>query len=217
MPSWLRAGKTFVAFARRWGLNAPPSEVWSGVVPVAQVDKHWTEDRVDLWGLELQQGGTAVPGNLASCSIAPGSKEILVHRIGVTYNGSVAARTLIAHLFTPLQAYNPAAIGPAIVLPWLQPVQPPEPGRLAFSFGLVGDAAAFQSVIVNGFPHTSVGPVIQMGVNSPSKQLWIGQDPPIRVKPFQLLTVQTLVQLPVGNTMNVSFFFTERDSQGDVG
>lgn len=217
MPRWTRAAKTFTAFARRWGLNAPPAEVWSGVIPVAQIDKHWIEDRLDMWGLEMQQGGTAVAGNLASCSLVAGRKEVLVHRVGVTYNGSVAPRTLIGHLFTPLQGYNPAAVVPALVFPWLQPVQPGEPARLAESVGVIGDAVALQVVIVNGLPHTSIGPVMQMGINSPSKVHWDSQDPPYRVKPFQLLTFQSLTQIPVGNSINISFWYTERDPQGDVG
>ena len=219
MPAWTRAGKTFVAFARRWGLNAPPAELWTGVVPTAQIDKHWTEDRLDMWGLECQQGGTAVAGNLASCSLVAGSKELLVHRVGVTYNGSVAPRTLVGHLFTPLQTYNPAAIGPALVFPWLQPVQPGEPARLASAVGLVGDAAFLQVVTVNGLPNTSIGPITQMQVNARSLVAWgdNGQDPPYRVKPLQLLTFQSLLQLPVGNSINISFWFTERDAQGDVG
>jgi len=135
----------------------------------------------------------------------------------VTYNGSVAPRTLIGHLFTPLQNYNPAAVGPALVFPWLQPVQPPQPARLSESVGLVGDAPFLQVVTVNGLPHTSVGPLMQKGVNSPSKVHWDSQDPPWRLKPLQLLTFQTLTQIPVGNSINVSFWFTERDAQGDVG
>ena len=217
MPRWSRAAKVFTAFARRWGLNAPPSEVWTGVIPTAQVDKHWTDDRLDMWGLEMQQTGTAVAGNLASCSIVAANKELLVHRIGVTYNGSVAPRTLIGHVFTPLQGYNPALVGPALVFPWLQPVRPGEPARLAAAVGLIGDNPGFQVVIVNGLPHSSVGPITQMQVNARSLVAWSGSDPPYRVKPFQLLTFQSLTQIPVGNSINISFWFTERAAQGDVG
>lgn len=218
MPVWNRASKTFIAFARRWGLNAPTTEMWTGVVPTAQIDKHWTEDRLDLFGIEMQHGGFDPNGSqLASCSLVVGSKEALVHRVSVTYNGTVANRTLIGHLFTPLQGYNPATSGPSLVFPWLQPVQPPEPGRLAQAVGITGSASGVQVVTVNGQPHNSVGPTIQMGVNASSRVMWDSQDPPLRIKPAQLLTFQALITVPTGNTINVSFFWTERESQGDVG
>lgn len=189
-------------------------------MPTAQVDKHWTDDRIDLWGMFMQQPGTATLNRLGACSLVAQEKELLVHKIEAWFTTTSASGLVGLHLFTPLQAYAPTAINPALVLPWLQPVKPGQPGRLSRAIGVAGETdAGLMTVTVNGAPHTAIGPV-QTNIAqtfSPPVEVWGFQDPPLRVKPLQQLTIQSLNQIPTNTLLNVNWFWTERVFQGDVG
>lgn len=202
-------------------------EMLTGVIPVAEVDRHWTDDRLDVWGMFTQVPGTAVVNRLGACTILPQAKEILVHRITAQLSSSTSLVHNI-HLFTPLQAYAPTALNAALVLPWLQPVKPGQAGRLAETIGVTGETdAGLMVVVVNGAPHTAIGPLfvisaLQVGLvgtlsaKAPTV-LWDYQNPPLRVKPGQQLTVQVTTQLPNTTLLDVNWWWTERIFQGDVG
>lgn len=221
MPQWVTASRVFAAWSRRYRLNAPAQEILTGIIPVAEVDRHYTDDRLDLWGLFTQQLGTATPNRLGACSLVTQEKEALVHRVHVWIQTTGATLFVPYHLFTPLQAYDPHQFNPALVLPWLQPITSGVAGRLSRSFGLIGEQDFFQVVTVNGAPHTSIGPAnpgfSAVTQPAPPTEIWTFQDPPIRLRPFTRVTVQSLVQIPAVGSLNVSFYYTERDDQGPVG
>jgi len=220
VPRWKQAAKNLAAFSRRWSLNAPAVEVLTGILPTAQVDKHWTNDRLDLYGLFVQVPGTATVGRLGAVSIVAQELEVLVHGIDVWLDANVSTFFSV-HLFSPLQTYAPTAINTTLQLPWLQPVQPGEPGRLSRAFGMGGERdAGLQSVIVNGIAFTTIGPTFQIWgglVTRDVNQVWRLQDPPLRLKPFQSMTIQVLAQMSVGRFLNVNWYYSERTFQGDVG
>lgn len=227
MPFWRTATQPFHALSRRYNLNAPSMEVLTGVIPTTQVDKHWTNDRLDLWGMFMQQPGTAVANRLASCSLVTQEREVLVHKAECYLTVTAGVQTILgnAHLFTPVQGYIPAAVNVAIVFPWLATmVDEFDPGRLSRAVGVVGDTdAGLMVVTVNGAPHTAIGPAYNLWGSlgsfgsSTIAPLWGFQDPPIRVKPFKLFTVQMLDQLPANFALNMNVYFTERPFQGDIG
>ncbi len=225
MPRWKQAAKNLTAFSRRWSLNSPAVEVLTGIIPTAQVDKHWTNDRLDLWGIFIQQAGTATANRLGSCSIVAQEKEVLVHRI-VAWMDSAVEGKFVVHLFTPLQTYAPAELNAALFLPWMQlPVEPGEPGRLSRTIGVAGETdAGLQVVTVNGAPHTSIGPTYPINVIRPFvigdhnvNVIWDSQDPPLRLRPFQQLTIQMTQQLTAAYFLDTNWFYTERDDQGKIG
>ncbi len=227
MPFWRTAAHPFHAFSRRYSLNAPAMEMLTGVIPTAQVDKHWTNDRLDLWGMFMQQPGTAVANRLASCSLVTQEREVLVHKVEAYLSVIAGPNAVVAnfHLFTPVQGYIPAAVNVAIVFPWLATmVDEFDAGRLPRAVGVVGDTdAGLMVVTVNGAPHTAIGPAYHVATSPVSldtknlQVLWGFQDPPIRIKPFKLFTVQMLDQLPAAFALNMNVYFTERPFQGDVG
>ena len=227
MPTWRPSARVFAAWSRRHNLNAPAMEILTGVLPVAEVDKHWTNDRLDLWGLFMQQVGTVTANRLAACTLLAGDLEVLVHKIEcqVVIVGVTAGNIIPVHIFTPLQGYLPTAVNVALVLPWLQTmVRPQDPGRLARAVGLIGETdAGLMVVTVNGAPHVAVGPSYSLSTYAAGMAggrrhvLWGFQDPPLRLKPFMQLSVQTLAQMPTSIAIQVNIFYTERVFQGDVG
>lgn len=222
MPFWRTSARVFAAWSRRHSLNAPAQEILTGIIPTAEVDRHWTDDRLDLWGAFTQQPGTATANRLGAVSMVPQRKEALVHRIEISIV-SALARTHNFHLFTPLQVYFPTAINSNLILPWLQPVKPGQPGRLADTLFVNGETdAGLMVVTVNGLPHTAIGPSYQAASVVALGQMarivaWDYQNPPLRVKPGQQLTVQATTQMPTGLFLNVNWYFSERVFQGDVG
>lgn len=199
----------------------------TGIIPVAEVDRHYTDDRLDLWGAFTQIPGTAVANRLGACSLVPQVAEVLVHKIEARYIG-IGQGQHPFHLFTPLQAYAPTAINAALVLPWMQPVKPGQPGRLSSTIFVTGETdAGLMVVTVNGAPHTAIGPAYTLSsqgialvaapFSSHPTVLWGFQDPPLRVKPGQQLTVQATAAIPLNFFLNVNWFYSERVFQGDVG
>ncbi len=224
MPQWRTGGRIFAAFSRRHGLNAPGMDVLTGVIPTAEVDRHYTDDRLNLWGLFMQQPGTIIANRLGACSLNTQENEALVHRVDVHFSHGLGQldTTFDAHIFSPLQTYDPHEHNPFIGFPWLQPISFGEPGRLSRSFGLEGEQDTLQVVVVNAVAHVTVGPVIRSSSGGFNRSrsgglLWDYQDPPWRLRPFTQLTVQMLVQLPVGFFLNVAFWYSERVDQGAVG
>lgn len=227
MPLWKASTRVWAAWSRRHGLNAPAQEILTGIIPTAQVDKHWQNDRLDLWGIFMQQIGTATVGRLGACTLLAGQLEVLVHKIEcqLVITGVTAGNIIPVHLFTPLQGYLPTAVNVALVLPWLQTmVRPQDPGRLAQAVGLIGETdAGLMVVTVNGAPHVAVGPSYSINTYAAGMAggrrhvLWGFQDPPLRIKPGEQLSVQTLAQMPTSIAIQVNIFYTERVFQGDVG
>jgi hypothetical protein len=220
VPRWRQSGigNAFTAFARRYRLNTGIVEVLDSVIPVAQIDKHWQGDRLDIWGAFGQEIGDGV--NLPGVGLVAGDKELLVHRLDV-WDGGLTGLTSV-HLFTPLQTYDFAAVNPGIWLPWLQTPYDDKatPARLPTAFVGSGKNAALQTLIVNGVPFTTVGPNYNTAPSAFRQQiLWAFQDPPIRVHPQQELVVQGTAAAgwTGAHILNVNFYFSEREPQGNVG
>lgn len=224
MPRWAQSGigTALTAFVRRYRLNAPVGEVATGILPVAQVDKHWQSDRLNVWGVFGQRISDGI--NHSGVGLLAGTREVIVHKVEVWIDSAGANH--VFHMFTPLQGYNAFAVLPTIALPWLQmgyqgPVQPvffPE------AFVLAGGAPALQTIIVNGAGFVTTGPVYRWhnaGVvgaipGSPTI-IWGFQDPPLRLHPQQEIVVQGATLFGAGAILNVNFYFSEREPQGNVG
>lgn len=227
MPGWLPHSKSLTAFRRRWRTNRDPSEILSGILPVAEVDKHWTDDRLNIWGLYAQSVGVAA-NRFLSVVLFTQRKEVLIYRINACLLQLGFPEAEPMHVFTPLQGYNPVLNNATFWLPWLQTgLLPGEPGHLGETFALAGDNAAFQIVVVNGAPHNCIGPVhygpwwaaLGGGAGfSRTQKLWGGDDPPLRIPPFSGVAVQTAAAVNgVNYTLDVSFYYAEREDQGRVG
>lgn len=235
MPRWVQSGisNSCAALVRRYRLNAAVTEVLNAVLPVVQVDKHWQSDRLNLWGAFGQFDYTALGAGEHGAVMLVGAddRETLVHR--VVANEQVASNIpdTHVHLFSPLQTYNPVLNGPTLYLPWLQgSVTPSDPAALSRAFVLSGSNPGQQVVVVNGVPQVSIGPVFNCKVQNvtvgaltsftgDNPELWSFQDPPLRLLPSQTLAVQGLVPRsgPLAGSLNVSFFYSEREPQGNVG
>lgn len=241
MPRWFTHGKAFTALRRRYNLNEDAREFLTGLLPVIEADRHWTADRLNLWGIFTQH---ALPGGIGpvypAASLHAQRKELLVHRIQATLRigGSWSSVPGYGfHLFSPLQTYVPELNRAAIWFPWAQTmVEPADAGQLSEGFGLTGDNAAQQVVLVNGVPYTSIGPVgfapwvitfvgatgggYAYSAQPELQTLWSFQDPPLRVRPFSALTVQTTSAMgPSGSiwTLDVNWWYSEREDVGRVG
>jgi hypothetical protein len=197
-------------------------------MPTAQVAKHWDSDVFNVWGMYVQADRPAGGGaDHIACTIEAQDKELLIHRVEgwITKNGQVD--TVPIHCFTPLQAYNPTVNNTSIWFPWLQtPVeQPADPARLPSAFGLGGLNPVQQVININGVPFTCIGPVSTarfglFGTLIGGQLFWHAQDPPLHVRPFSTLAVQsTLAVGGVGQLwhLNVNFYFSEREDVGRVG
>lgn len=223
MPRWQPSGiaNALTAFVRRYRLGTSITDVWTGIIPVAQVDKHWQDDRLDIWGMFVQGGADAGPApQLLSATLFAQDLEVLVHRVDGWWAGQVSNRV---HLFTPLQTYDPAATNPNVFFPWLQTmVQTGDAGRLSRAFGIGGYNGAHQVVTVSGTPFTTFGPFsplhTELTPGGRVHRFWGFQDPPIRLKPFERLTVQALGQAAfITDVLGANFYYSEREPQGNVG
>jgi len=225
MPFWRPVSRSLLALRRRYNIDSSLSEMWTGLVNVVQVDHHWQQDTLDIYGLFIQSpAGDGV--NLLACSIEAQQREVLVHKIEFSWTGaSITGHTV--HVFTQLQTYNPYDISSFLSLPWLQTkVRQGDAGQLGSVFGLSGLGSALQVVNVPPFgPITTIGPTYPSGIvfgtggafhNKPAV-IWDFQNPPIRLKPFQSIVVQEPLFSLVGSFLNVNFYYSEREPQGDVG
>lgn len=227
MPRWVAHSKPLVGWRKRWRLNRDPSEILDAILPTAQVDKHWTDDRLNLFGLYSQAQGPGVATHLA-CMLTAQNKELLIHRVHCAITRGSFPGIEPVHIFTPLQGYNPVQNNTALFLPWLQTgLRTGEPGQLSEAFGTSGDNLALQVVNVNGAPHTCVGPLwygptalnVVGGWGERDVVIWSEQDPPLRIAPFTSVAVQTAqtITTSVLNFLDVSWYYSEREDQGRVG
>lgn len=231
MARWFVHSKPLIAFRRRWGLNTDPTEILTGVIPTAQVDKHWDSDRLNVWGMFVQGEKPRGVGAQHICATLEAQrKELLVYRVDAKLMSMSLASDNPVHIFSPLQNYNPhatsdGAADTTIWFPWLQSMveQPGDPARMPEAFGLGGYNATMQVVTINGVPFTSVGPISggqSMALDHGSAVFWEFQDPPLRVRPFATLCVQSTLALTGGSTdwyLNCNFWFVEREDVGRVG
>lgn len=237
MPRWYQHAKAFTALRRRYNLNVDPTEFSSGIVPTVEADRHWMDDRLNIWGMFLQAFANGATARYRSCMLVTQRKEALVYRVEAALRGTGYVSYTVGcgcHLFTPLQTYNPVAEGPAIWFPWLQTaVREADPGSLPETFGMSGRAVAQQVVVVNGTPYTSVGPVrfapyidrrgtgavpVYLYADPDVRLVWEFQDPPLRLAPFTELCVQDITPFTSATySLDVNFWFCEREDQGRVG
>ena len=234
MPRWTPHSKSLAALSRRWRLNVQPSEMLTGVLPTAQIDKSWTSDRLDVFGMLVQHTKDNVQTAIPAVGLRAGSRDCLVHRIDWWISAPpylVEFQGLGVHLFTPNSAYNPFALSPGVYFPWLQSRQRVDQiVTLTDSIGIGGEALAHQTIVVNGTPVVTFGPAqrgaygvagtIQFAHQMTDSTFWEFQDPPLRIKPWQNLVVQftgSFTTVYAGMILNANFYWSEQDPQGDTG
>lgn len=236
MANWRYHSKALTAFRRRWRMNIDPTEILTGILPTAQVDKHWQDDTLDLFGLYTQHLHSGVTPRYVCCGINAGSREVLVHEVTAWVDPHSIVYGWPYHLMTCHRNYFPAAIGTSLWFPWLNTTTRSDYDiSLPHAFGFAGEVANLQTVNVP--PHgaiTCVGKTLTTELQTPGagsttignhRTFWSYQDPPIRIKPYVRLIVQSAIDqqafLPVPGVLNlplnVNFIFSERDAQGDVG
>lgn len=227
MPRWVQHAKALVGLRRRWSVNSSFGEILNAVMPVVQVDKIVPTEDQDLFGMFVQGVGDGV--NITACALAAQARDVLVHKIDFWVD-AITTREPTVHIFTPLQTYDPFDVSlQNIFFPWFQGAArapPNDPfgqatGTLGDPIGLAGLASGLMSVIVNGVAITAIGPTYPFIVGSgggEARPIWGFQDPPIRVRPFQRLCVQTTIgnMLGLNQPLNVSFWYSDRREQGQV-
>ncbi len=219
----------------------------TGVLPTVQTDKHWQDDTLSVFGLlcQGQVDGSAIDG-LSACQLtAPPNVECLVHRVefhvqAVDNVNDAFDRTF--HIFSPLEGYDPVAINPGAFFAWLQMSAVDGTTSLqGLTFATGGSALTHQTVILNGVPIVTFGPLARttqsfvrgadgLSVGNASAAflhgMWTFQDPPLRLKPLARLCVQQAdTFFPFipngggerGHILSVNFWYSEREAQGDVG
>jgi len=226
MPRWVQHAKSLIGVRRQWSVNENLGEILTGVLPTVEVDKVRTLEQENIYGMFCQVTGDGV--NLGACQIGAERVELLVHQVEFWVD-AITTRAPTVHLFTPLQTYDPFDVaGPTIFFPWFQgpAVAPPgnplgqATGALSTAVGRSGLGSALMSVIVNGVPVVAIGPTYPyerwttfVGAGGGTmRKIWTFQDPPLRIRPFQNLTVQTLlgIMLGAGQPLNVNFYWSER-------
>jgi hypothetical protein len=210
-------------------MRARLGEMLSGVLPVAVVDRHWHQEELDLWGLNVATDIGVVPNRHHAVSLHNPSTEdplleVLVWRVNACLFDVNTGRPRPGpiHLFTPLTpAYNPHSSPATIPLhfPWLQtPASFGDEVALSRVHGDAGGNPALQVVTVNGVATTSIGPSVWTitghGLageeHMPFAELGPGPTaPPLRVKPGQRLTVQHLISQGL-LTLQANFWFSQR-------
>lgn len=228
MPRWTPSGRITTAFQRRYRLNIPLTEILTGILPTVQVDKHFPWDTLGLYGLFCQQGDTGDSG-YQSCSILAPAEELLIHKLEFWAISSSSANPIGVgvHVFTPLPPYNPALLGLGAYYSWAS--SPSEPGRYSIGrgIGVAGANASLQSILVSGAPVNTIGPHYRQGrvVGTGGFEhfgphvIWNFQDPPLRVRPYSMLTVQTTSSwtTPHSLLLNVNFWYSQKEDEGIVG
>ena len=239
MPKWTFLSKNLAALQRRYRSNAAFSEILTGVLPTAQVDRHWIDDTLDVYGM-LVQGQSTDGLELPACVLlAAPDQDVLVHRVeflvqAVDNLNDELDRTY--HCFTPLAGYDPVANGGGFFFAWLQTkataVAATVQGR---TVGIGGTFPTHQTVSFGGGPPiTTFGPLAHtprsytvaggVSVSNASSAHMTGfytfQDPPLRLKPGMRLCVQqadTFLVLNRRTILSVNFWYSEREAQGGVG
>lgn len=229
MPTWLPIDRDYAQVRRRVGIQQRIGEMLTGILPTYVLERNWPGDQLDMWGAN----GVCSPplnGNLQSVSLFNQSadQELLVWRVESNFVDGVSeqiSRPFQMHIFTPLQTYDPASLPSAIpfFFPWLQPVAPPESARLSpNAFLIAGSNPAIQVVTINGVPTSSIGPILHPAADATSgffsvgvapvwSRFWqAGDVPPIRVRPGQRLTVQSLFPAFGNDHLEANFWWSER-------
>ena len=234
MPRWIALSQALTSLQRRYRSNAAFSEILTGLLPTVQADRHWVSDTLGVFGLFAQSPGDGI--NLAAAVLnAPPDRDVLVHKVEFFVDSAFIGNThsLPFHLFTPLAGYDPVAIAPGGFFAWLQMGAPPGASALVGrAFSTVGLAAAHQTVVLNGVPIVTFGPIAQTprlqsvpgadgvdaGTSGFINGFWAFQDPPLRILAGGRLCVQDAVGvLAIGEFLNVNFWYSEREPQGGVG
>lgn len=236
MANWRVHSKALTAFRRRWRLNVDPTEMLTGILPVAQVDKHWTDDTLNLYGCFTQHILRNVAPAYACCLLQAGRQEVLVHEVTMWLGNHAQSRQGWSyHLMTCHQNYNPVAQDLySIWYPWLMSSTRSDRDLvLSYALGGSGDVANLQTIGTPTGPVTCYGKTLMVqqiivpiggGIDQGGGlTFWKFSDPPLRLKPYVTLIVQSAVDqfgiqpLTVNLPMNVNFIFSEREEQGDVG
>lgn len=240
MPRWVAHAKNFTALRRRYSVNSPFSSILDAFLPSVQVDRTWSSEDLDVYGMLVQAPLRSASGGHLSCTLRTGETSALVRRVEFWLDSNSPALQshlgFAVHMITPSDAYDPFdrdAFGS--FFPWVQGGK--RGGRLLNlprAFGEAGTASALQTVTVNGVPIITIGPTIKFEQiftiapigghpvlpNKPGVFIDY-QDPPLRLKPLQRLLVQFAVFAPdpAPNTLllNVNFWWSERPDEGDVG
>lgn len=212
-------------------MNRDPQVMLDGIFPVAMVDKHVPDDRLDLYGMLVQEVHTGVAGRYASCTLQAGDKEIRVHEVtAFIQHASQAYLGWIYHMMTPHPTYQPwAAYLHGAYYPWLQTrIKQDRPIQFPDAFGVGGENAALQTVSIDGVPITCTGKSMVLprlfvgsgGFGPENTKFWGFQDPPLRIKPYRQLMVQSAAAqgvAQVGMILSVNFIFSEGEFESDVG
>ncbi len=231
MPTWTFISKNLAALQRRYRTNRAFSEVLTGIFPTVQVDRHWIDDTLDVYGLLCQaqspDGGPngALPELPACVLLAPPERDVLVHRVeflvqAIDNVNDELDRTY--HIFTPLLGYNPVANGAGFFFAWLQCKATATAATIqGQTVGIGGTFPTHQTVVFNGGPpittfgplahtpraYTSGAPTEGISVaNNSSGHLggfWTFQDPPLRLKPGMRLAVQQADTFLVSNRRTI--------------
>lgn len=236
MARWRTHSKPFTALRRRYRVNVDPTTILDGILPTVEVDKHYPEDTLDLYGMYCQHLHSGVTPRYVCCGINAGRREVLVHEVTAWTDPHSIVYGWPYHLMTCHRNYFPAAIAAGLWLPWLNTATRSDHDiPLPYSFGFNGEVAALQTVNVPPWgPIVCVGKTLTTELQTPGaggttvgnhRTFWSYQDPPLRIKPYMRLIVQSAIDqqafLPVpgvaGLPLNVNFIFSEREDQGDVG
>lgn len=238
MPArWLGHAQNFTALVRRYGTNWFFPEILSGLLPTVQVDKHWTADRLNVFGMRMEV--VTDGANFPAMFLQAGDVDVLVYRVDwwmddVNFGNSEGWG---AHLFTPLPNYQPADPGAGPVFsyfPWLLGGRVwGSLGTLPDMVGFAGHNAALPQVNIAGIGLiTTIGPqsraahvitAIVAGGGGPTAvphgelTAWSFQDPPFRLMPYTRLCVQATEVITANRRMIANFYFSVRPPQGGVG
>ena len=241
MPRWAPTAFSFKGWLRRLGIPGEDlREVLTGVVPVAIVDRHWHQHDLDVFGVFGQAAeplGTGPATFLAVEIFAPLTQDLTIWRIHAQYShqfptGNAPFAATPIHVFTPFDPYDPTVNNRNAHFPWLQMAV----GRptLGSAVVLSGDNVALQVALVGGVPTSTIGPLLREAHNAINAtgvaqgatfmQIDYGtkpESPPLRLKAGGRLCVQmanrTAVTLASIQTLDVSFYYSERPQEGDLG
>jgi len=241
VPRWVPTAFSFKGWLRRLGIpNQDIREVLTGMLPVAIVDRHWHQHDLDVFGVfgqaaELTGAGPAT--FLAVEIFAPLTQDLTLWRIHAAYShlfptGNHRFDAQPIHVFTPFAPYDPTVNNRNAHFPWLQMAvgRPTLGGAIVLS----GDNVALQVATVAGVPTDTIGPILRESHNATNAtgisqagafmQLDFGtkpESPPLRLKAGGRLCVQmaapTLLTAASVQTLDVSFYYSERPAEGDLG
>lgn len=238
MADWRYHSKALTAFRRRYRLNVDPTEVLTGILPVAQIDKHWQDDTLDLFGMYCQHVIQAGGAGHNCCVLTAGRQEVLVHEVTAWTDPAHAWGNAgwAYHLMTCHYNYNPVSTNIySLWYPWLMASTRSDKDLvLAYALGASGRTAALQTVTTPAGLVTCYGKTLPTETQTPGAgstalraggavEFWKMSDPPLRLKPYVQLMVQSNLDQfttqagSVGLPFNVNFVFSERQDQGDVG